>query len=298
MTMDVESDVQWFRRHLVPAAAGLLEDAEAGRFQALAQEDPLCRELLASFLDDPEATRTTASEDRHIPAALLARWPRVQRDLAGLEREIAAHHLATCEECRADLRLLGFDPSLPQLGETRTRSAPVHPMRTRRDPIRVFLGSWALLATAATLLLLVLEGIPRSPSDAASRPAAAEPEMSLIAEIRLPEPERGGEGETPDRRVGPTEPLYLSIHRPPPPADVEEDADFPVAFELKDPTGATLATLTTRSAEIPRGATLRVHPPRPWVGGIYELAVRAGQAAPPAISRFRLVIVGGEPRSP
>src|SRR5262249_37302541 len=54
---------------------------------------------------------------RHVAASLVARWPRAQQSLRGLERTLVRRHLERCAECRQDLEALGFEPRLAYVAD-------------------------------------------------------------------------------------------------------------------------------------------------------------------------------------
>jgi anti-sigma factor RsiW len=163
----------WFRDHLIAYRLGLLSPEEKVRFEASVTSDPTCRAALDEFgAADPEAP----PPDEHLPAALVAAWPRAQRTLRGFERAMAREHLQGCERCRAEIQFLGFQPELaisPGMeAESESaapeRRAPVLPKlvesaRTWRDGLFPRLAySWSALATAAAILLFVrLGGVER-----------------------------------------------------------------------------------------------------------------------------------------
>src|SRR5262249_51563110 len=71
----------------------------------------------------------------HVAASLIARWPRAQQTLRGLERTLVRRHLERCAECRQDLEALGFEPRLPRVPdwESDAELSPVAPGPRVRD---------------------------------------------------------------------------------------------------------------------------------------------------------------------
>jgi anti-sigma factor RsiW len=97
----------WAVRRLLAYGAGLLPEDELLRLEEHLDGCPDCRARLAPL---KPAAGTSAG---HLPASLIATWPRSARLLEGLERELVAGHLDDCEECRATLTFAGHEPVLP-----------------------------------------------------------------------------------------------------------------------------------------------------------------------------------------
>src|SRR5690242_19547764 len=93
----------WFRQRIESHLTGLLDEREEARFREhLASCEP-CRKRLASVLEDDDPAATA---NGHLPASLIAAWPRASRDLRGIERSLAIAHLQRCAECRDELERL------------------------------------------------------------------------------------------------------------------------------------------------------------------------------------------------
>src|SRR6516164_11000679 len=67
----------------------------------------VCRAAADAYAEPPAGAAGT-----HVPASLIAAWPRAQQGLRGLERTLVRRHLERCAECRQDLQALGFEPRL------------------------------------------------------------------------------------------------------------------------------------------------------------------------------------------
>lgn len=98
----------WFLCRVPAYESGLLLEAEEERFLAHREQCPACREAhdLFEAMETPRGEE--AGEGTHIPASLLARWPRRDELLSGVEEEMVFAHLQRCRECREDLALLGY----------------------------------------------------------------------------------------------------------------------------------------------------------------------------------------------
>lgn len=136
---------------LLPAlSAQLLSDDSEAAVRAHVAECTECQaalEELSALPDDPHEGPS------HIPSSVLAAWPRVVRELRGLERELVANHLKRCEECRGALSVLGYEPSLStEIARTRGRWRSTAAPRRRE----LVLGAWAALATAAAIAVAVV----------------------------------------------------------------------------------------------------------------------------------------------
>jgi hypothetical protein len=176
---------RWARIRFPARRAGLLTDSEEQRIaEHLASCEP-CRaawQAVSGVAEDGDA-RVPTPTDTHIPAGLLATWPRSSAHLMGLERALVREHLERCMSCRQDLELLGYAPTLetvPALewsGATadtpvtnvravaRREPEPAHvihvfkPPPRRRDWTQWAFGGWAAIASAAALLLVVNPGL-------------------------------------------------------------------------------------------------------------------------------------------
>src|SRR5690349_24925128 len=104
MTEDLH---HWVRHRLAAWRASVLDDAEAAR---VAEHLASCADCRAAA--DAYAERPAGDGGAHVPASLIAVWPRAQHDLRGLERTLVRLHLERCAECRQDLETLGFEPRL------------------------------------------------------------------------------------------------------------------------------------------------------------------------------------------
>ena len=92
---------------LIAFAAGLLSGGAEARVVAHLGSCAACRESFES-LTDREDWEEPAGE--HVPAAMLASWPRTKRELRGVERDLVLKHLERCDSCHAELATLGFEP--------------------------------------------------------------------------------------------------------------------------------------------------------------------------------------------
>jgi hypothetical protein len=154
--------------------SGLLNASEEKRFSAHVEG---CRDCQEGVRDFQEAiAREVERTDGHLPAALVGRWPRFRAELRGLERALVRRHLAECDECRADLLALGYEPTLAVVPELEmaseleprpeivapdaarakhpTARRPAHPAESRLDQTWAWLGGEALQALLAPALQL------------------------------------------------------------------------------------------------------------------------------------------------
>ena len=168
----------WVRHRLAAWRASVLDDAETARIDEHLAAGAECRALAEAYAAPPAGAAGT-----HVPAALIAEWPRAQRTLRGLERALVRRHLERCAECREDLTTLGFEPRLEFVAEweagadahlprpaasttTTVREMPAAPTGGARI-VRIETASararlrdraliaWASVASAAAVLLLV-----------------------------------------------------------------------------------------------------------------------------------------------
>jgi hypothetical protein len=170
MTEDLH---QWVRHRLAAWRASVLDDAETAR---VAEHLAACAECRAAA--DAYAEPTPGAAGMHVPASLIAAWPRAQQALRGLERTLVRRHLERCAECRQDLQALGFEPRLEFVAawESEASLEPVSAPRlapasapapggarivrietasSRASMRDRALIAWASVASAAAVLLLV-----------------------------------------------------------------------------------------------------------------------------------------------
>lgn len=170
------------RPRLPAFVAGLLDEAQDSEVARHLLDCAECSQLAESLAISPAG----AGVDRaHIPAGVLARWPKALRELRGLERDLISAHLKTCEECRGALRVLGHAPTMLAAEPP----SPTEVTRVKRATHgrggQWLLGGWAALATAAAFVFATMPGpianrplespgSSRRPDAATSRPALAE----------------------------------------------------------------------------------------------------------------------------
>jgi len=162
----------WAARRLLAYSVGLLPGDQMLDLEQHLRSCTECRARLASLR--PPA----GAEAGHLPASLVATWPRSSRLLAGLERELVARHLHDCESCRASLVFAGHDPAF---------AAPPAPAPPRRA-VRSW-GAW--IADAVRGGMRDLFG--SAASDAVTNVAFEWAVDSLATgAVRLPQPGFGG----------------------------------------------------------------------------------------------------------
>src|SRR5262249_10282633 len=96
----------WAARRLLAYSAAMLPEDELLALEEHLRSCPDCRARLAQL-------KPIAGADAgHLPASLIATWPRSSALLEGLERELVESHLKSCESCRAALAFAGHAPHL------------------------------------------------------------------------------------------------------------------------------------------------------------------------------------------
>ena len=235
-----ETTQERFERRLIAWGLELVSEDEA-------------REIDRWWTDlQSEAGRPQPREgtDRHIPAPMLVHWPRVQRELSGLERELVEAHFARCERCRADLSLLR---ELPRRGTVPARLAP-------------WFGGGTIGAALAASITWLLLGTPRGESP--TNPAQDGP-LPWVA----PSFARGVEVSQAD--VLPGQPIVLIVSLPTP-----ISAGEAAHVSVRDPNRREIARFELAAERFVMGsALLQLHPPQTdgaWLAGNYEVSLQVG----------------------
>jgi UPF0716 family protein affecting phage T7 exclusion len=97
---------EWTARRLLAYGAGILAESETLDVEQHLRSCTECRTRLAAIR--PPA----GSDPRHLPASLIATWPRSSRLLVGADRDLVVRHLHQCELCRASLEFVGYSEVL------------------------------------------------------------------------------------------------------------------------------------------------------------------------------------------
>ena len=141
----------WVHTRLRGFSIGILSEDETLAIEEHVRDCVECRSRLASL-------RPVAAADvGHLPASLVATWPRSVRALVGLERELVAAHLDRCAACRASLEFVGHAPELPhEQPERGVRSVRANRVRT------VWLWALGLSGAAAGVVAWMLAAQPGS----------------------------------------------------------------------------------------------------------------------------------------
>ena len=150
------TDLEWFREHVLLHAVGLLSPSDEERFLALAKDDEDCSELADAFAN---ADHDDQSMAHHLPPDIIARWSQAESRLRGLERQMVFQHLSGCLECREDLAFLGYEVDLAAEAWPRERR------RTSRFRFKELMQAlvlaiprpvrWTGVAVATSLILVV-----------------------------------------------------------------------------------------------------------------------------------------------
>lgn len=142
--MNLTRSHEWVARRLLAYGAGLLPEAETLEVEQHVRSCTDCRTRLATIRP------TTGADPRHLPASLVATWPRASRLLQGAERDLVVSHLHECPLCRASLEFAGHDPVLPSVRRTQPRRRVFLPRR--RSPWMWALGVLGAVAGALVWL--------------------------------------------------------------------------------------------------------------------------------------------------
>lgn len=264
----------WAVRRLQPFAIGLLPEQETLELEEHLRECDDCRARLASIAPPP------GREAAHLPASLIATWPRAARVLQGIERELVESHLQHCGACRASLEFAGHATVLPEIG----RVTPARFVRSRRARA-VWVWALGLTGAAAGVLAWILAtqpgwfplgpggnsatmgGASRSADDVVTFELAVD-SLAAGAEI-LPEPGFRG---SPVREVdlGAVTSISGAVLVVPPslrPPSAEDGARMLTLALLRD--GHELAMRQVKFYEL--GDAFRVRPQGRLAEGVYDL---------------------------
>jgi hypothetical protein len=241
------SDSQWFESRMLAHAAGLLSDPEVERFESLRDSDRSCQALWAEFLGDADL-----SDGFHMPAGMVAQWPKAASSLGELERRAVEDHLSSCTSCAEEISLFGTDARART--STPPRSITPTPRRSQWSSA-ITGGIVGALAMAAVLLLLVQPG--PAPDSGGALPWAA---PSRVRSDQLPAFSRVKLGaET--RQIG----LNLAVPQ-------ALDPFRPAQISVYGPGAALIQQFEAPASEMGRGAlVLLVHSDEPFEPGSYRV---------------------------
>ena len=152
---------EWALRQLLAYSAGMLPEDELLRLEEHLGTCPDCRSRLAPL---KPAAGVGAG---HLPASLIATWPRSSAQLEGLERELVEAHLADCEACRATITFAGHEPALSPAADAAARGAGGSAKAARSS--RVWMWALGLLGAAAGVAAWLLAAHPAALRGAGER---------------------------------------------------------------------------------------------------------------------------------
>lgn len=279
-----------FRERIALHVAGLLAEDEERAFAAHAEECHACHEVLSAYRREDESG---GSEGGHIPAGVLAAWPRASRELVGRERELVRTHLATCEACRAELEALGYPPELNAtvLSPASRDGASTHrvessaPSRQSGGGGRIAVWSGWLAAASLAVALILRSGLepahgPTRPVPApVQRPVTPSPGSGLASEpVRLESPRRGLRSTVRKFGIGlDTRFVVLGI----PPLEIPDSARVEITCAGSE--GHPIASLQVRNSDLfGRRGIAFASDAGVWRPGRYSLVV-SGRPGPGAI---------------
>jgi hypothetical protein len=272
----------WALRRLQAFGIGLLPEEETLELEDHLQGCDDCRARLASITPLP------THDFGHLPASLVATWPRTARALEGIERSLVAAHLERCPACRASLEFAGHEPVLPPALQPAIARLP----RTSRAR-RVWVWSIGLAGAAAGVIAWILAtqpgSFPLGPGGGTSATmggvrTAVEPVVAFelavdslaTGSVLLPEP--GFVGAVREVDLGAVTSVSGAALVVPPslrPPSAEDGGRMLTLTLLQD--GRELATREARFYEL--GDAFRLRPTGRLEAGVYDLRVALAPAA-------------------
>src|SRR5262249_41826807 len=139
-------DHDWAVSRLVGYSTGMLPEDQLLRMEDHLRGCDDCRARLSPL------KALSAADAGHLPASLIATWPRSSKLLAGIERSLVESHLRACGSCRATLEFAGYEPVLAALPAP--VRAKVVAMPARRRAWAWAFGVSAAAAAAAAFILI------------------------------------------------------------------------------------------------------------------------------------------------
>lgn len=322
---------RWAKMRFAARRAGLLNDSEE---QRIAEHLASCGQCSAAWRADSDGaevgdTQAQAPADGHIPAGVLATWPRSSEQMKGLERALVREHLERCENCRQELELLGYAPTLetvpalewsgatsaisvtevPGVDPTAPEPAPAHVIRVlparRRDWTRWAFGGWAAIASAAAVLLVVNPGLigrggEESPSggsetpppqSAPSPPATSPASLSLTGRpVRLRSGLRGEATQLPERTIMPdTRFVPIAVE----PLDLPDTSRVEVTIQREGDPSIIRTAVVNR--DLDSGRLLLTAGDQPIRAGTYIVRLRGGPGPDavlpdPEMAEYRFIL--------
>ncbi len=254
----------WAQPRLELLHARLLSPADEARLERHVQTCADCRDTFVQM------SRLGPEPGAHVPASVLARWPRLASVLPTIERELITQHLQECDACREELRIAA------SAREAAGREVSLGPRVTPINTDRI----WALLATAAAVCLALAWWRTPAVRDAGqpAPPAPALPVTIAPAPV-LPQDVMRGSAEEPVTMAEPRghEAVALELR----PFNVADST--PVVVEVVSATGVVaLRMLRTQGDLYPHRQLVLGDPRSPLPDGDYVLRLIARPDRAPA----------------
>lgn len=264
-------DHRWVRRQLAAAAVGLLPDAQEERLQAHLETCDECRESWNEQMQAlaGEGLEADPNGERHLPAAMIARWELATRTLQGRERDAVQSHLMRCGDCRADLAAMGQRPELA------VRPTAPRLVRSRRS-----FGAGMIWGVGVTALAAAIAGL-------IIMPTVTDPPSALLPWV-APVTMRGGNFATLELAAGTQDFTVLASV----PTDLDPQRTATVT--VFGPAGAELISATvTPAMQTTRAISIVIRAGHGIAGGDYRVAFTQTTTAGAELVRessFRVIL--------
>ena len=272
-------DHDWAGTRLIGYSTGMLPEDQMLRMEEHLRGCDDCRSRLAPL------KALSAADAGHLPASMIATWPRSSKLLSGIERSLVQSHLRACGSCRATLEFAGHEPVLA--AEPAPVRAKIVALPARRRAWAWAFGFSAAAAAAAAFILIAQPALLHTDGRGTTATMGSRVHGQAVTfELGLPPATPGAvalskpsqAAASPiDIDVAGSRSVVLTL-----PADVSPGPGLVTLTLLRD--GHEVARLACPASQL--GGTFRIRTDGTWTPGDYELRLLPEGGAP--LSRWNL----------